>query len=305
MPCARRALGHTGDQQRDIRVTQTERLGLAALRRIVGGPLAERIAAVYRDRFLPAAEATTYRLSKRGRESRRRLEELTGRYAGDRCFIIGNGPSLGSTDVARLLDCYTFGLNRGYLLFDRIGGPTTFLVAVNPYVIEQFGADLLAAGPPTFMSWRSRRHIPRGADVVFVRRARRFTFSKDVARDGAWEGATVTYVAMQLAYHMGFREIVLIGVDHHFATTGPPNELVTSQGADTNHFDPDYFGPGVRWELPDLEMSERAYRLARDRFIADGRTILDATVGGHLTVFPKVAFKSITTVRGSIVGRPE
>jgi hypothetical protein len=286
-------------------VTQTERRGLAALTKIVGRPLADGIAAFYRDRLLPAAEATTYRLSKRGRESRKRLEELTGRYAGHRCFIIGNGPSLRNTDLARLFDSYTFGLNRGYLLFDRIGGPTTFLVAVNPYVIEQFGGDLLAAGPPTFMSWRSRRHVPRGGDVVFVRRARRFTFSKDVARDGAWEGATVTYVALQLAYHMGFREVVLIGVDHHFVTTGAPNQLITSEGEDSNHFDPHYFGPGVRWELPDLEMSERAYRLARDRFVAEGGSVVDATVGGHLTVFPKVDFESITPVRGPVAGRPE
>jgi len=84
-------------------------------------------------------------------------------------------------------------------------------------------------------------------------------------------------MAMQVAFHLGFREAVLIGVDHRFASVGPPNELVTSQGADPNHFDPNYFGAGIKWQLPDLEMSERAYRLARDRFAADGRSIVDAT----------------------------
>jgi hypothetical protein len=284
-------------------MTQIERAGLAALRKVVGEGPAAGVARVYRDRILPAAEAATYRLSTRGRESRRRLEEWTGRYAGERCFIIGNGPSLIDTDLARLGDKFTFGLNRGYMLFERIGGPTTFLVAVNRYVIEQFGADLVAAGPPTFMSWRSRQHVPRGGDVVFVRRAPSFTFSEDVARNGAWEGATVTYMAMQLAFHLGFREVVLVGVDHSFATAGPPNQLVTSRGADQNHFDPNYFGPGVKWQLPDLEVSERAYRLARDRFMADGRTILDATVGGKLTVFPKVDFESVTATETPVDSR--
>jgi hypothetical protein len=273
-------------------MTQLERRSLATLRRIAGEKLATRLADLYRDRVLPVGEATSYRFDSRGRESRRRLRDLAGRYAGERCFIIGNGPSLIDTDLARLRGEYTFGLNRGYLLFDRIGGPTTFLVAVNRHVVEQFGADIMAAGPPVFMSWRSRRHVPKGSDVVFVRRAPRFSFSADLAA-GAWEGATVTYMAMQIAFHLGFREVVLIGVDHRFATVGPANELVTSQGDDPNHFDPNYFGRGVKWQLPDLEMSERAYRIARDRFTANGRSIVDATVGGSLTVFPKVDFDSV------------
>ncbi|HEY8951998.1 MAG TPA: hypothetical protein VIP78_05500 [Candidatus Dormibacteraeota bacterium] len=276
-------------------MTQLERKGLATLRRVVGERITMRMASAYRDRFLPAAEAATYRLDPRGRRSRQRLKEMAGSYAGQRCFIIGNGPSLIETDLSRLRGQNTFALNRGYLLFDRIGEKTTFLVAVNRYVVEQFGADLFAAGSATFVSWRSRRHVPRDADVVFVRRAPSLTFSDDLAT-GAWEGATVTYMAMQVAFHLGFREAVLIGVDHRFASVGPPNELVTSQGADPNHFDPNYFGAGIKWQLPDLEMSERAYRLARDRFAADGRSIVDATVRGNLTIFPKVDFESVTAM---------
>ena len=85
----------------------------------------------------------------------------------------------------------------------------------------------------------------------------------------------MTYVAMQLAYFMGFEEVVLVGVDHSFATKGPAHEVVTSTGADPNHFDPTYFGKGFRWQLPDLETSELAYGLARQVFEADGRRIVD------------------------------
>lgn len=283
-------------------MTQIERRGLAFLERVIGQRPATRLAALYRDRLLPAGEAVTYRLDRRGRQSERRLREMAGRYAGERCFIIGNGPSLAQTDLARLRGEHTFALNRGYLLFDRIGEPTTFLVAVNRLVLEQFGADLFSAGPMVFVSWRSRRYVPANADVLFVRRAASLTFSENLAR-GAWEGATVTYMAMQVAFHLGFREVVLIGVDHRFATTGPPNVEVTSRGADPNHFDPNYFGPGIRWELPDLEMSERAYRLAGDRFAAHGRSIVDATVGGNLTVFPKAEFESVTAKGGGAGSR--
>jgi hypothetical protein len=103
----------------------------------------------------------------------------------------------------------------------------------------------------------------------------------------------VTYVAMQLAYHLGYREVVLIGVDHSFSTTGPAHQLVTSAGDDPNHFDPSYFGKGYRWQLPDLVMSEQAYSLAKAAFEAAGGSIVDATVGGRLTIFPKADFSTI------------
>jgi hypothetical protein len=96
---------------------------------------------------------------------------------------------------------------------------------------------------------------------------------------------------------MGFEEVILIGVDHSFSTKGPANETVVSQGDDPNHFAPNYFGKGFRWQLPDLEASEQAYRLARRAFEADGRRVLDATIGGKLTVFPKVNYEAVTAGR--------
>lgn len=274
-------------------MTQIQRAGYATLSKAIGSRRADRLADVYRDLVLTPAEALGYRLSARGRRSRLQLEQLRDRHAGKRCFIIGSGPSLAHTDLAPLRDEYTFGLNRGYLLFDRIGAATTFLVAVNRYVVEQFGTELLAVPTMKFVSWRSRRWIEDRQDVVLLRRSRPRTFSPNVATHGAWEGATVTYVAMQLAFHMGFHRVILIGVDHSFITSGTPNKLVRSTTSDPNHFDPSYFGPGVRWELPDLNMSEVAYRLARAHFAAHGREIVDATVGGKLTVFPKVDYEKV------------
>jgi hypothetical protein len=271
-------------------MTLLERAGLEIVRKAFGESFAQRLSFQYRDRVQPAIESLTYSLSPAGRRSRAKLQRLRDQYRGERCFIIGNGPSLNQMDLSPLRREFTFGLNRGYLLFDRIGGPTTFLVAVNRYVVEQFASDLISAPSHTFLSWRSRKWVPRGTDVTFIRRSRLFTFSADPGRHGAWEGATVTYVALQLAHHFGFSDVILIGVDHSFATGGPANELVTASASDPNHFDPTYFGPGVRWQLPDLEVSEAAYRLARERFEADGRRIRDASVGGRLTVFPRDDF---------------
>jgi hypothetical protein len=69
---------------------------------------------------------------------------------------------------------------------------------------------------------------------------------------------------------------------------GKPNDIVKRSGADANHFAPDYFKSGSYRQVPDLEFSESAYSKAREAFRRDGRSVFDATIGGKLTVFPKI-----------------
>jgi hypothetical protein len=49
-------------------------------------------------------------------------------------------------------------------------------------------------------------------------------------------------------------------------------------------------GKGFKWQLPDLEGSESVYRLAKEAYEKAGRDVLDATVGGKLTIFSKLDY---------------
>jgi len=250
--------------------------------RLFGPDGASRIA-----REITVARATARRsLTADGRRSTRNLDQLRDRFKGERCIVIGNGPSLNKTDLSLLEGEHTFGLNRLYMLFDKLGFGTEFHVVVNRLVVEQCADDLLAVPGRLVTTWPNRDYLAKRDDAIFLQKLVGPIFSLDPRR-GIWEGATVTYVAMQLAYWMGFREVLLIGVDHRFATQGPAHQTVTTESQDPNHFDPNYFGKGFRWQLPDLETSEIAYRLARRAFEADGRRIVDCTVDGALEVFPK------------------
>jgi hypothetical protein len=245
-----------------------------------------------RQRLSSIKQGLLYQVLPLGRASRTRLTELKDCHRGERCFIIGNGPSLQQTDLSKLRDEYTFGLNRIYLLFPELGFSTTFLVTVNWLVLEQCADEILSTPAIKFLPWTFRKHLNPDllGNTVFVQSGRASqVFTADVHRP-LWTGTTVTYVAMQLAFHMGFQKVILVGVDHSFATQGKPHDEVVSQGDDPNHFSTNYFGKGFRWQLPDLETSEVAYRLARQAFEADGREIMDATIGGKLTVFPKVNY---------------
>jgi hypothetical protein len=236
-----------------------------------------------------------YKTTPLGQTSLARLNDLRDSQRGKRCFVIGNGPSLKQTDLSKLRGEMTFGLNRIYLLFPDLGFPTTYLVTINRFVIEQCADELLAAPTTKFLPWTLRKVLnpAKLESSVFIRSDRaRPGFSTD-ARHPMWAGATVTYAAMQLAYHMGFSEVILIGVDHSFTTQGKPHTAVVSEGDDPNHFASNYFGKGFKWQLPDLETSEIAYKMAKQAFEADGRKILDATVGGRLTVFEKMDYEKL------------
>ncbi|MFP3854641.1 MAG: 6-hydroxymethylpterin diphosphokinase MptE-like protein, partial [Anaerolineales bacterium] len=229
----------------------------------------------------------------RRRRSVQVLKSMKDIHQGERCFIIGNGPSLKRMDLSPLRDEFTFGMNRIYLHFEEMGFETSYFVSVNTLVIEQCAEDIENLNIPRFITWRGRRWLD-DPEVIYLDTdyTDPATFSQDVT-GRVFEGSTVTYVALQLAFHMGFEEVILIGVDHSFKTEGPPNVTVTSTGEDQDHFSSEYFGKGFRWQLPDLEASERAYELARQAYQAAGRRVLDATVEGALEVFPKVEYDSL------------
>jgi hypothetical protein len=223
-----------------------------------------------------------------------RGRSLKDAHAGQRCFILGNGPSLSRMDLSLLRNEVTFGLNRIYLLFDRMGFETTYHVVINQLVIDQCADELDALTMPRFVNWRARGRVPDRDNVIYLLDPLDYSLGFSRAPMGRiWEGSTVTYVAMQLAYFMGFETVILIGVDHNFAAQGKPDEMVVSSGDDQDHFDPGYFGKGFRWQLPDLETSALSYRLAKLHFESQGRRILDATMGGKLDVFPKVDYASL------------
>lgn len=261
---------------------------------VIPAPIWRAGSAIYWYWYNRGRHSLARRTSPSWRQSLQKLESYHDVHAGKRCFIIGNGPSLRQTDLTLLRNEYTFGLNRIYLLFPELGFSTTYLVSVNDLVLQQSVGEMKQLNLPKFVTWRVRSLFRNDPRVIFLDSdyTGEENFNRD-CRGRLFEGYTVTYVAMQLAYFMGFQQAILIGVDHNFVQQGRANEAVISQGDDPNHFAPNYFGKGFKWQLPDLEGSERAYRMALQAYNQTGRSIVDATVGGKLTIFPKVDYSTL------------
>lgn len=224
-------------------------------------------------------------------KSRKLVREWRDRYLGQKAVILCNGPSLLKTDLALLKDTFCFGLNKINLLFETSDFRPSCIVAVNPYVIEQNAPFYNETSLPLFLDsvGACRKLIKSRGNIAFIHSG-----PQGFARDCSIsinQGHTVTYVALQLAFHMGFRNVAIVGADHNFATKGPANKLIIAGDRDENHFDPRYFAGGVPWNLPDLLQSEVAYTHARDVFAAFGGRIVNATEGGKLETFERICLK--------------
>lgn len=204
--------------------------------------------------------------------------DFAGKHEGETALIIGNGPSLRDVPLEFLKKYPSFGTNRIYLLE---GFTPTYYCSVNPLVISQFTEDIAKIEAPKFLPASycfDDTCLPLNSSGVVV-------FSQD-ASSWVYEGHTVTFVCMQLAYYMGFDTVLLVGVDHSFKYEGAPNQEMTLDGNDLNHFHPDYF-KGRKWNNPDLERSERAYKLARAMYEAHNKRIINLTPNTKETVFEK------------------
>lgn len=224
-------------------------------------------------------------------------------HKGERCFVVGNGPSLSKMDMSKLKHEITIGSNRCYIGFDKWG------IRFNYWGIE----DQLVA-PDIADEWNkiyfAGKFIPRDLmhlvtnrinvhPINFKREAfralPRFSFSPSVI----YWGSSVTYMLLQIAVIMGCNPIYLIGTDHYYIIPkdvekqGDDQNKLTSRSKDPNHFDPSYFGKGRKWHIPRLDRSTRAFRAARIEAERRGIEIYNASITTKLEVFEKVKYNAL------------
>lgn len=233
----------------------------------------------------------------------RELSVFEGAHQGEDCFILGNGPSLNRTNLGLLSGKHCIGLNKIFLMLQRQPLDLSYLVSVNPFVVEQSLEEFASMGLTTFLPieyCRKEARVTPGFRGIRVRD--RFHFSSTMSGN-LGQGHTVTFVALQIAFAMGFERVFLVGVDHRFKQVGEANEIQKLEQPDENHFDPAYF-QGQLWHLADLEGSEIAYRIAELEYRRAGRHVFDATVGGKLEVFGKIPFDEAVRMARDRINEP-
>ena len=246
--------------------------------------------------------------------SKRRLLKLKNRFAGERCFIIGNGPSLNQTDLSKLVDEYSFGVNGIFYKNEEMGFKPTFYVVEDNNVMQDRHKEIDAFDCEyRFFPKNYRGYIKRYRDhTYFFNMNEGFyipespnhekpRFSRDASRR-VYCGQSVTIINLQLAYYLGFSEVYLVGMDFSYqipdSVVREGHSTLLSTEADPNHFHPDYFGAGMRWNDPKLHNVAKSYQLAKLIYELDERRIFNATIGGHLEIFERRDYDSLFRQEG-------
>ncbi|MFW8637112.1 glycosyltransferase [Cribrihabitans pelagius] len=229
---------------------------------------------------------------------------LRNRHLGQRCFVLGNGPSLTVSDLELLKDEITFAANKIYLCFDETEWRPTFYSVEDLLVAQNCRAEILAVDRTTkIFAHHMLPYLPRQANHHYARwlppadnRSPFREFSADLTKGICW-GSTITYSMLQMAVHMGFKEIYILGLDHSYVEPKTREGGALVSEGEVNHFHPDYRKPGEKWHYPVLDRLEHSYQFAKDYCDSIGVRIYNASRFSKLETFPRADLDAVLQTR--------
>lgn len=229
------------------------------------------------------------------------LKKFKGIHSGERCFIIGNGPSLTSEDLDRLQNEYSFASNKIYNVFGQTKWrPTYYVVSDNDITPQMYAYSC------NFDDGVKAKFFPANFRKGCVGKNKNAYFYNYVGCDTTGktmpefvpdmqkylaEGYSVAYVAIQIAVYMGFTEIYLLGIDFSWPRHKDCQGNIYENGMVKHRFYEDNTQDEIG--IPNVELMENAYRQALLYCQKHGVKIYNATRGGKLEIFPRIDFDDI------------
>lgn len=223
------------------------------------------------------------------------IRGLKNRYKGQRCFIIGNGPSLRISDLNKISNEITFGTNRIYSLFDKTEWRPSFYVAIDNNVLKDNREEInKVEASHKFINVTAKAYGINSENTTFINMFGPYLIkpylyeTKKVCGDVSKAftlSYSVTGVAMELAVYMGFKEIYLIGIDHNYSNYIDKNGIYHSDDSVK-----DYFGSlkTKSYTIQYRDATESYYKAFREYSELYNIKIYNATRGGRLEVFERI-----------------
>ncbi|MCL2226741.1 MAG: DUF115 domain-containing protein [Oscillospiraceae bacterium] len=247
-------------------------------------------------------------------ESNPEIYKFRNCHFGERCFLIGNGPSLRFADLDKLAEnkIVSFGCNMIYKIFDKTHWRPDYFFAADQIFIR-FSCEEVAKldikvkfinNPEQFLSIADSSAVSASLNrgngcTYFFNRAssfstNAFSFSEDASKALVWEG-TVMSPMLQMAVYMGFKEIFLLGVDwSNVLKSGTITDTTTHFYEEDQQFNEQYDALRKGAVLQNMhEFAYNDYLNANEYCSLHGIKVLNATRGGKLDVFERVDFDSL------------
>lgn len=233
------------------------------------------------------------------------IRSFKNRHKGEKCFVIGNGPSLCLEDLDKLHDSgmISFASNKIFRCYDKTEWRPEYYFCIDVFEVRETLSDIRIL---KYVSENSKYVISRiganweeNGDKIqnlilykpeFSEEKGEVKFSSDCS-EKMYSGYTVTYAMLQMAVYMGFSEIYLLGMDHSYSLEEDEEKGVVKKEGVKDHSD--ILGNYSAFAYGHIPMMEMAYESAKKYADVHGIKIYNATRGGKLEVFERVSFNSL------------
>jgi len=217
--------------------------------------------------------------SNKYKQDRQRFKKLKNIHNGERCFLLGTGPSLKNTDVSLLKNEICFGVNS--LLSEDIGIKFKYygLAGANEKCLN----GIKTKKNSTLFLFRAAArmyfdlHSP--IDNVIALKTNGLILKKksiphDIAKNVYGGGGTIIVPCLQICHYLGFKEVYLLGCDCNYE----------GEAHFTDYERVPFTGSS---EKKHWNKTFKAYEICKREFEKDGRKIYNSTAGGKLEVFER------------------
>ncbi len=245
-----------------------------------------------------------------------RNQAFRDKHRGQRCFVIGNGPSLRTQDLGPLANEITFVMNAFWKHPILEQWQPTYYFLADPALfdgsepMQRFFSDLGSrVHSTTFFVPLFAREVVRRTSLLPLDRTH-FVAMRGRLKDGLADRPDFTRVvpgvmsvsqfAIMAAMYMGCSPIYLLGLDHDWlAYPGMDKHFYASKTIE-NH--PQAHGDlsriSYKSELESVLELWCGYEGLLKCSLKEGIAILNATNGGFLDVFERVGYESLVEDRG-------
>lgn len=229
------------------------------------------------------------------------IRTLKDSCKGDRCFIIGNGPSLTREDLELLVNEKTFAFNRIYQMYQYTNWRPTYYMVVDMSIIQMLNQNkeknigseyIFLANKRLSQKYKNQNaHQIIFKDVAPIHKNRVILkrISKNVSQYFSIT-QSVTIQAFELAFYMGFKEIYLLGVDHSFAVEIDMNGNKHINKGIEPHFKEDN-DKSLYFSYKDALTQE--YKICKKYADRHGVKVVNVTRGGKLEVFERDTLENV------------
>jgi hypothetical protein len=228
------------------------------------------------------------------------MEKFKGIHKGKRVFLIGNGPSLTTSDLDLLHknNEICFGCNKIYKIFDKTEWRPDYYFASDKMMLEEFSEDIETMDVPFKFLERHRisyfnKSASENNNIIFPTMnyeeyyPRYPGISEDAGKILMWLYSVVSEMMFQTALYMGFSEMYLLGIDNNSGIEKTVKHFYDNDLGETE------FGEFVINTMNSPPKANKAFEKIRLYSDKHGIKVYNATRGGYLEAFERANLDSL------------